>query len=93
MGGRDRDTPLLWQRRLRVGVMEHLERALALAYRELECLTGLGVGDRHRHVAVVLTPQQPDVDPSPVRRSSSRVIWVRGRVISLSSRVVRSPMH
>jgi len=43
--------------------MEHLERALALAYRKLERLTGLRVGDRHRHVAVVLTSQQPDLDP------------------------------
>jgi hypothetical protein len=42
---------------------EHLERVLALAYRNLERLTALGVGDRHRHVAVVLTPHQPDLDP------------------------------
>jgi hypothetical protein len=39
--------------------MEHL----ALAYRKLERFTGLGVRDRHRHPAVVLTPQQPDLDP------------------------------
>jgi hypothetical protein len=43
--------------------MEHLERALALAYRKLERFTGLGVPDRHRHLAVVLTPQHPDLDP------------------------------
>ena len=61
MGGRDRDTPK-WPRRVCVGVMEHVERVLALAYRKLERLTGLRVGDRHGHVAVVLTPQQPDLD-------------------------------
>ena len=70
MGGRGRDTPLLWPRRVRVGVMEYVERALALAYRKLERLTGLGVGDRHRHVAVVLRPQQPDLDP--VARAACR---------------------
>src|SRR5215213_3808020 len=62
MGGCDRDTPK-WPRRVCVGVMEHLERVLALAYRKLERLTGLRVGDRHGHVAVVRTPQQPDLDP------------------------------
>ena len=54
---------MLWLGRVRVGVMEHLERALAFAYRKLERLAGLGVGDRDCDVAVVLTPQQPDLDP------------------------------
>ena len=79
---------MLCPRRVRVGVMEHLERALALAYRKLERLTGLGVGDRHRHVAVVLTPQQPDLDPvarAPVELACDVGAWL---FISLSSRVV-----
>jgi len=75
-------------RRVRVGVMEHLECTLALAYRKLERLTGRGVGDRHRPVAVVLTPRSRTSIPSLVRLSSSRELWVRGFVMSLSSRVV-----
>jgi hypothetical protein len=51
---------MLWPCGVGVGVVEHVERALALA-------TSI---------------------PSPVRLSSSRVMWVRGWVISLSSRVV-----
>jgi len=54
---------ILWPCRIGVRVMEHLERTLALAYRKLECLTRLRVGDRYRHVAVVPTPQKPHVDP------------------------------
>jgi hypothetical protein len=64
-----------WPRRVCVGVMDHVERVLALAYRNLERLTGLGVGDRYGHVAVVLTPQQPDLDPvarAAVMAGSSR---------------------
>ncbi len=90
MGGRDRDTPMLWPRRVRVGVMEHLERALALAYRKLERLTGLGVGDRHRHVAVVLTPQQPDLDPvarAPVELACDVGAWL-GHLAVLPGRVI-----
>jgi len=44
-------------------VAEHLKRALALVYRDLERLSGLRVGDRHRHLVVVSAPQQPDADP------------------------------
>jgi hypothetical protein len=63
MGGRDGDTPTLWLRRVRERVVEHVERALALAYEKLEHFTVLRVVDRHRHVAVVPTPQQLDFDP------------------------------
>jgi hypothetical protein len=70
--------------------MEHLERALALAYRELERLTGLGVGDRDRHAAVALTPQQPDLDP--VARAAVELAcdlggWL-GHLAVLPSRVI-----
>jgi len=88
MGRCDRDTPLLWPRRIRVGVTEHLERALALGYRKLECLTGLGVVDRHGHVAVVLTPQQPDLDPVPATPVELACDVGARLLISLSSWIV-----
>jgi hypothetical protein len=91
MGDRDGDTPMLWPCGVGVGVVEHLERTLALAYRNLERLTGLCIGDRHRHVAVVLTPQQPDVDPvarAPIELACDLGAWLSqlavlpGRVIA-----------
>jgi hypothetical protein len=54
---------MLWRRRVRVGVMEHVECALAFAYRKLERLSALGVGDRNRHAVLARVPQQADVDP------------------------------
>lgn len=67
---------MLWPPGVGEGVMENLERALAFACRKLERFS-LGVGDRHRHAAVVLRPQQLDLDPVARARSSSRVIGVR----------------
>src|SRR5581483_6411707 len=90
MGDRDRDTPMLWQRGVREGVMEHLERALTLAYRKLERLTGLRVSDRHRHLAVGLTPQQPDLDPvarAPVEFACDVGAWP-GHLAFLPRRVI-----
>jgi hypothetical protein len=78
-----------WPRRVCVGVMENVERVLALAYRKLERLTALGVGDRHGHVAVVLRPQQPDLDP--VARAAVELACDLGGCVaesSLSSRAV-----
>jgi len=59
-------------------VVEHLERALTLAYRKLERLTGLRVDDHHRHLAVGLTPQEPDLDPvarAPVELACEMGAW------------------
>jgi hypothetical protein len=41
--------------------MEHVEARLA--YRKLERLSGLGIGDRHRHTVLARVPQQADIDP------------------------------
>ncbi len=79
---------MLCPRRVRVGVTEHLERALALAHRKLERLIGLRVGDRSVTWPLLLHHSSRTSIRSPVRPSSSRVMWVRGWVISLSSRVV-----
>ena len=76
---------MLWLGRVRVRVMERLERALAFAYQKFERLAGLGVGDRDRDVAVVLTPQQPDLDPVATAAVELACDVVRGWVISLPS--------
>jgi hypothetical protein len=70
--------------------MENLQRALALRNGKLERLTGLGVGDRHRHVAVFPTPQQPDLDPvacAPVELACGVGAWL-GHLAVLPGRVI-----
>jgi hypothetical protein len=81
---------MLWPCRVRVGVMEDVERTLALAYRKLERDTALGVADRHRDAAVVLTPEQPDLDPvarAPVELAWDVGEWL-GHVAVLPGRVI-----
>jgi hypothetical protein len=59
--------------------MGHLERVLALAHRKLERVAGLPVDDRHRPAAIVLTPQQPDLDPvarAPVELACDLGAWL-----------------
>jgi hypothetical protein len=83
---------MLWPRRVRVGVLEHLERALALAHRKLERLTGLGVVDRHGYPGVVGVPKQTDLDPvarAAVELACDLCAWlchlavIPGRVIAM----------
>ena len=47
---------------VRVGVVEYVARAVAVADFEFECLARFGVGDRYREVAVMGVPEQLDVD-------------------------------
>ena len=48
--------------RVRVGVVEDVERAFAVAHREVEYHAGLGFLDGHRHVAVIRVPEKADAD-------------------------------
>ena len=49
--------------RVRVGVVEDVERSASVWHWQLEGVTGLGVVDRHGYAGVVGVPEQPDMDP------------------------------